>query len=116
MNHSDFVRVRLKNPSELNAAPTFRGRKRRLSILFGSTSGRPQLAKVAGQRRNGVADSLPLGSGNLDLRLGPQRLPLAHPLQSLIPGHNPNVHAVREVVLIKGKFRLDISSDVLKVI
>ena len=32
---------------------------------------------------NGVADSLPSGSGNLDVQLGRHWLPFAHPLQTL---------------------------------
>jgi hypothetical protein len=33
---------------------------------------------------NGVADSLPSGSGNLDVQLGRVRLPLAHPLLTIV--------------------------------
>jgi hypothetical protein len=40
---------------------------------------------MAPQRGNGVVDSLPLRSGNLDAQPGRQRLPLAHPLQPLEP-------------------------------
>jgi hypothetical protein len=39
--------------------------------------------KVARQRGSGVADSLPLGSGNLDVRLGGQWLLLAHALRTI---------------------------------
>ncbi len=35
------------------------------------------------QHVNGVADSLPSGSGSLDVQQGRQRLPLAHPLRTL---------------------------------
>jgi|SRR5580700_9828563 hypothetical protein len=41
------------------------------------------------QHGNGVADSLPSGSGNLDLQLWRQRLPFAHPLQPLEPVQDP---------------------------
>jgi hypothetical protein len=42
-----------------------------------------QYKKVARQRGNGIAESLHLGSGNLDVQLGRQRLPLSHPLRTL---------------------------------
>jgi len=45
------------------------------------------VAKVVDQHGNGVADSLPLGSGNLDVHLGRQRLPFAHPLRTLVLCH-----------------------------
>ena len=44
--------------------------------------------KVARQRGNGIPDSMPLGSGNLDVQLGRQRLPL--------PGQNAK-RAMRHV-------------------
>src|SRR5271167_4300561 len=39
--------------------------------------------KVSHQHGNGIDDSPPSGSGNLDVVLGRQWLPLAHPLQPL---------------------------------
>jgi len=39
---------------------------------------------VARQNGNGVIDSLPLESGNLDVQLGRQRLTLAHPLCTVV--------------------------------
>jgi hypothetical protein len=39
--------------------------------------------KVARQHGNAVADSLPSGSGDLDVHLGRQRLPLAYLLRTL---------------------------------
>ena len=39
--------------------------------------------KVARQRGNGIADSLPSGSGNLNIHLGRQRLRFEHALHSL---------------------------------
>jgi hypothetical protein len=41
------------------------------------------------QHGNGVADSLPSGSGNLDVYLGRQWLPLAYPMQTLKPVQDP---------------------------
>jgi hypothetical protein len=41
------------------------------------------ISKVARQCGNGIAESLHLGSGNLDVLLGLQRLSLAHPLRTL---------------------------------
>jgi hypothetical protein len=36
--------------------------------------------------QHGVADSLPSGTGNLDVHLGRQRLPPDYPLQPVEPG------------------------------
>ena len=55
--------------------------QRRLVDFFRQHEPPPRVAKGVGQHGNGVADSLPSGSGNLDVHLGRQRLPLAHPLQ-----------------------------------
>jgi hypothetical protein len=41
------------------------------------------------QHWNGVADSLPSGSGNLEVQVGRQRLPFAHPLQPFKSVHDP---------------------------
>jgi hypothetical protein len=45
---------------------------------------------VAGQHGNGVADSLPSGSGNLDVQLGRRRLPVANPLCTRTPSGFPD--------------------------
>ena len=41
--------------------------------------------KLARQRGNGIADSVPSGSGNLKTHIRKQRLPFAHPLQPFEP-------------------------------
>ena len=48
------------------------------------------------QDGNGVADSLPSGSGNLDVQLGRQQLPIAHSLGTLELSERP----------VKGSFQV----------
>src|SRR5450759_1466296 len=48
------------------------------------STNRPHYAARILKNGNGVADSLPLGSGNLDVQLGRQRLPLAHPRRTVV--------------------------------
>jgi hypothetical protein len=52
-----------------------------LREMAGDRSARASRSKkVARQHGNGVADSLPSGSGNLDVQLGRHRLPFPYPL------------------------------------
>jgi len=59
-------------------------RRGEFSVLRGqSRAAYLNISKVARQRGNGIAESLHLGSGNLDVQLGRKRLSLAHPLRTL---------------------------------
>src|ERR1700722_17743814 len=58
-------------------------------VTRGGRSHRHSNTWTRSQHRNGIADSLPSGSGNLDTHLGLQRLPLADALQPLEPVQGP---------------------------
>jgi hypothetical protein len=53
----------------------------RRAFTLGGRTHRERHKWTQSQHGNGVDDSLPSGSGNLDVTLGRQRLPFAHPLR-----------------------------------
>jgi len=59
------------------------------SASLGWRSQRLKYEWTQSQPGNGVADSLPSGSGNLDVHPGRQGLPLTHPLHTLDLSQRP---------------------------